>query len=65
MRVEALGCLTAIVEACLVRRSVKCEGDVLARVEVKERAREMLESDEEEQVREAVGALQAALAAAK
>ncbi len=63
MRVEALGCLTAIVEACLVRRSVKCEGDVLARVE--ERAREMLESDEEEQVREAVVALQAALAAAK
>ena len=51
-----------IVEACLVRRSVTCEGDVLARVE--ERAREMLESDEEEQVGEAVGALQAALAAA-
>ena len=63
MRVEVLGCLTAIVEACLVRRSVKCQGDVFARVE--ERAREMLESDEEEQVREAVAALQAALAAAK
>ena len=46
-----------------MRRSVKCEGDVLARVE--ERAREILESHEEEQVREAVVALQVALAAAK
>ena len=63
MRVEALGCITAIVEACLVRRSVKCEGDMLARVE--ERAREMLESEDEEQVREAVVALQEALVAAK
>jgi len=47
-----------MVEPCLVSRSVKFEGDVLARVV--ERAREMLEIDEEEQVREAIVALEVA-----
>ena len=42
-----------------MRRNVNREGDVLARVE--ERARAMLESDGEEQVRDVVVTLQAAL----